>query len=139
MTSSSDFHSRVHENKNFSDMLLDELFDPSPSETTPVACDPSVLTDRERNEHEERSKAVFAEREEMREVPGGYAFRFPGTTEYAERLVEVVRYERQCCPFLSFGIAFEPEERGIWLYMGGDENAEEYLAQEFDPERLDSA
>lgn len=111
-------------------MLLDELFDPSPSEGTPIACDPSEHPEGELEQHEEKVDELLAEREEMREVSGGYAFRFPGSMDYAERMLDVIRLERKCCPFLSFEIAFEPEEQGIWLYVGGDEQVEDYLAQQ---------
>ncbi len=109
-------------------MLFDELFDPSPSEQTPIACDLSVLDDPE--EHKRRFEALFEEREALREVSGGVVLRFSGTMEYADRLVDFISRERQCCPFLSFGVAIEPEERGVWLYMGGDEDVEEYITQE---------
>ncbi len=108
-------------------MLLDELFDPSPSEDTSISCDPSAHTETELEQHDEKVEGLLADRTEMRKVSGGYAFRYPGTMEYAERVFNFVRYERKCCPFLSFEIAFEPEERGIWLYVGGDERVEDYL------------
>lgn len=65
-------------------MPLSELFDPSPSEEPPIACDLSALDDPE--QHSRRAEVLFAEREEMREVGGGYALRYPGTMAYAERV-----------------------------------------------------
>lgn len=111
-------------------MARSELFDPTPSDDTPIACDMSALSDPEG--HANASEALFMEREDERKVGGGYAFRFPGTIEYAERALEFVRRERQCCPFLTFEIAFEPEGEGVWLYMGGDETVEAYLEREFE-------
>lgn len=118
-----------------STMLLDELFDPSPSEETEIACTPSEHTETELDQHDETVEELIADREETRRVSGGYAFRFPAAWDDAERIFDFVRYERKCCPFLSFEIAFEPEERGIWLYIGGDGEVEEYLeegAEKFD-------
>lgn len=111
-------------------MLFDELFDPSPSDETPIACDLSVLDDPDH--HAERFDELFEEREEVRDVPGGLAVQFPGETSYAERILDFVSRERQCCPFLTFGIAVEPEGRGTWLYMGGNEFVDEYLSEAFD-------
>lgn len=110
-------------------MLFDELFDPSPSEETPIACDLSVLDDPDH--HATHFDELFEEREEVRGVPGGIAFRFPGEMDYADRILDFVRRERQCCPFLTFAIAVEPEGRGTWLYMGGDERVDAYLAEAF--------
>lgn len=110
-------------------MLFDELFDPSPSDETPIACDLSALDDPAH--HAERFEELFDEREEVRDLPGGLAVRFPGEISYAERILDFVSRERQCCPFLTFGVAVEPEGGGTWLYMGGDERVDEYLSGAF--------
>lgn len=110
-------------------MLISELFDPQSSEETPIACDLSVLDDPER--HKRRAKALFTDRQEVSEVSGGVALRFPGTMEYAERALDFVRRERQCCPFLTFSVTFEPEQRGVWLFLGGDEQAATYIQEQF--------
>ncbi|MFB6098745.1 MAG: hypothetical protein ABEK84_06485, partial [Salinibacter sp.] len=99
-------------------MRYSELFDPTPSDDTPIACDLSAIDDRE--QHKTHAEALFAERQETRAVPGGVALRFPGTMDFAERILDFVRGERQCCPFLTFELIFEPEERGLWLLLGGN-------------------
>lgn len=111
-------------------MPLSDLFDPSPSPDTPIACDLSVLDDPET--HRDHFEALFEEREEIRRVDGGLAVRFPGTMTVADRILDFIRRERQCCPFLTFEVAFEPEEGGVWLYMGGDERVEDYITREFE-------
>lgn len=110
-------------------MLLSELFDPTPSPETSIACDLSVLDDPET--HRDRFESLFEQREEIRKASGGLAIRFPSSMALAERILDFIRRERQCCPFLTFEVAFEPEERGIWLYMGGTERVENYITQEF--------
>lgn len=109
---------------------LSDLFSRSPARGTPIACDLSVLDAPE--EHERVSGELFEEKLALRKVEGGYALRYPGTMDYAERLLGFVGRERQCCPFLTFEIAFEPEGRGIWLYLGGDEQVERYLDEQFE-------
>lgn len=111
-------------------MQLSDLFDPTPSDDTPIACDLSVLDDPEH--HKTETTSLFAEREETRAVSDGVALRFPGTMDYAERILTFVRGERQCCPFLTFEMIFAPEERGIWLVLGGDEAAASYIQDQFE-------
>jgi len=110
-------------------MLFSELFDPHSSDETPIACDLSVLDAPER--HKRRAEALFADREAVRAVSDGVALRFPGTMEHAERALDFVPRERQCCPFLTFSITFEPEQRGVWLFLGGDEQAAAYVQEQF--------
>lgn len=111
-------------------MYTFDLFDPSPSADTRIACDLSALDNPDR--HKKRFEALFRDREEVREVEGGLAVRFPGATRYAERVLDFISRERQCCPFLTFEIAIEHEERGVWLYMGGDDRVEEYITGAFE-------
>lgn len=111
-------------------MRTSELFDPTPSSDTPIACDLTVLDDPEA--HKEQFERLFEEREEIRRVDGGLAVRFPGTTRFAEQALDFVSRERQCCPFLTFQIAIAPEGRGVWLYMGGDEQVEDYITSSFE-------
>lgn len=111
-------------------MQYTELFDSSPSENTPIACDLTVLDDPEA--HKEHTETLFGEREDLRTVPGGVALQFPGTLDYAERLLDFISRERQCCPFLTFELIFEPEERGVWLFLGGDDEVESYIQNQFD-------
>lgn len=106
------------------------LFSPHPSDETPIACDVSALEDPEK--HARHAEALFSERKEMRKLDSGYALRFPGTMDYAERILNFVSRERQCCPFLTFEIAFEPEGRGVWLYFGGDAQVASYLTNAFE-------
>jgi hypothetical protein len=110
-------------------MLFSELFDPTPSDDTPIACDLSVLDNPER--HKQRAEALFEQRVEVREVSSGVALRFPGTMEHAERALDFISRERQCCPFLTFSVTVEPERRGVWLFLGGDEQTASYIQNQF--------
>lgn len=111
-------------------MTLSDLFSQSPSPETPIACDLSALEDPK--QHERDSESLWNERQELREMKDGYALRFPGSMDYAERLLDFVRRERRCCPFLTFQIIFEPEGRRIWLFLGGDERVQAYLSNQFE-------
>lgn len=110
--------------------MRSELFAPTPSDDTPIACDLSVLDDPKH--HKTETASLFAEREDMRVVSDGVALRFPSTMDYAQRILRFIRGERQCCPFLTFEMIFEPEEQGLWLVLGGDEQAAAYIQNQFD-------
>jgi len=56
----------------------------------------------------------------MRPGPNLLRLRFPDSMDDAERLLTFIGRERQCCPFLTFEMIFKPEERGLWLMLGGD-------------------
>jgi len=70
---------------------------------------------------------VFAGSEEYRELPDGYEFRFPGTTEWAMRLTEFIASERSCCMFFKFELVFEPNQGPVWLRLCGGENVKEFI------------
>jgi hypothetical protein len=53
----------------------------------------------------------------MTELPDGYAFTFPSTTEaLAAQLVDM---ERHCCPFLTFKIVVEAAQAAMRLEVTG--------------------
>ena len=64
------------------------------------------------------------------ELEDGYAFGFPGSAEWAEKLVDFVNFERVCCPFFAFDLAFEPDEGSIQLRVRGPEGVKEFVEAE---------
>jgi hypothetical protein len=83
----------------------------------PIAC---TLTDDERAMWRDGvGKTIVHGYDTMRELPDGYAFRFPGDEEWAQMLLAFVAHERACCPFFTFGIIFEPDHGPIWLQLSG--------------------
>jgi len=64
------------------------------------------------------------------ELEDGYAFGFPGSAEWAEKLVDFVNFERVCCPFFAFDLAFEPDEGPIQLRVRGSEGVKEFVEAE---------
>ena len=54
-------------------------------------------------------KTVFEKVVRTEELENGYPFGFPGSTEWAGKLLEIVDAERACSPFLAFALFFEPE------------------------------
>lgn len=95
----------------------------------PIACGLSGREQRERRE--ELSCEVFSGRLETEELDDGYAFVFPGEAGWVERLAGFVAAERECCPFFSFELLFEPGGGPISLRVRGPEGAKEFAREEF--------
>lgn len=55
----------------------------------------------------------------------GYRFQF--ADKIAQQLLEIVYFERECCPFLKFELHFEPQNGPLWFYMRGAEGTKQYL------------
>ncbi len=64
------------------------------------------------------------------ELEDGYAFVFPGSAEWAARLVELVNAERTCCPFSAFELVFQPDLGPVLLKIRGPEGAKEFIETE---------
>lgn len=62
------------------------------------------------------------------EVENGYSYRFPADDEWLVELVNLVRLERCCCPFLAFKISAEPGGGSIWLELTGPGGTKEFLS-----------
>lgn len=97
--------------------------------TVPVACNPQALPAAAWAAHRDTTRELFGRlREESRELPDGYAFRFP-----AAALVHVAAFvegERRCCPFLAFTIEVPPAEASITLRITGNAEGKAVIAAE---------
>ncbi len=91
----------------------------------PIAC--LLPEEKLRERGEEVGAHLLASVEEMRELPDGYDYRFPGDWVWAERLLHFIEEERVCCPFFTFDLRFEPGQGPIWLSMRGPEGTKEFL------------
>ncbi len=57
--------------------------------------------------------------QKLQELEDGYAFRFPGEPAWIQRVVAFIAEERQCCPFFTFELHYEPNLGPIWLRLRG--------------------
>jgi hypothetical protein len=64
-------------------------------------------------------------------IDTGYRLHLPNTDETTESVLDFVRFERQCCPFLSFGVTLPAEPLPIHLELTGTENAQEFIRVTF--------
>ena len=101
-------------------MMLDYT---PPISGSPVAC---TLSGAERGERQglldERLARNLAE---VRELPDGFALRYAADPAIVAGLLAVIAAERECCPFFTFELVFEPDRGPLWLRLRGPEGAKE--------------
>jgi hypothetical protein len=67
---------------------------------------------------------------ETRELPDGYAFKFPGTDKVLDELNEFIKTERTCCDFFIFGLSVSGDQSEAWLELTGPEGAKDFISAE---------
>jgi len=97
----------------------------------PIACSLTSPELRQRLDH--LRTTLFAETRALQEDASGFTFRFENTDAHVDALMEVVRLERQCCPFLHFQIDIAPEPATLSLHLGGADGARAFILSTFVP------
>lgn len=64
---------------------------------------------------------------EMRELEDGYAFRFPSTRSWAEKLRTFREEWSASCPQMTFEIAPERDGEPLWLHIRGPEGTKQFV------------
>jgi hypothetical protein len=67
---------------------------------------------------------------EVRDLPDGYAFRFPADQATILLVSEFIARERLCCPFFRFELIAEQEDGPLWLRLRGREGVKELIKAE---------
>ena len=80
--------------------------------------------------HLAKSRELFLQIQETRELSNGYEFRFGDESEVLRRLAEFVSLEKLCCPFLRFEIEVEAESGPVWLRLTGHEGVKAFIREE---------
>ena len=98
------------------------------SKTTELAC---RLIGQELAER----KAVIASEllgnaESITELPAGFELRFAGTDELVGSVFELVRLERQCCPFIRFEVGLSPNDGPVTLRLLGNPEVKKFIVTE---------
>ncbi len=85
----------------------------------PIAC--QLTNASEIGERMVSASDLFASADETRELPDGYACRFPGTRDAIERLFSFIAVEHECCVFLRYELLLEPDHGPTWLRLTGED------------------
>ena len=94
-------------------------------------CNMSVLDDVQRERYKEITAKLNAERQSVKELSDGYAFRFKAESQLIQDVAEFIVYERLCCPFFDFELAVEQDSNRLWLRLRGQEGIKEFIRYEF--------
>lgn len=102
---------------------------PNDADEHEIAC---LLSEREQAQraevaHHDLFPGVLA----VEELPDGYGYRFPATGDWVARVMAVVAAERECCPFFTFEVVFEPYGQALWLRFRGSEAIKDFVRSNF--------
>lgn len=101
------------------------------SNDTPFACDMTALNEAEKNRVLELLEQLKSNRQEVVELPDGFAFRYQMDSETFLGAAEFITYERLCCPFFSFELEVEKESDAMWLRLKGRDGIKDFIRLEF--------
>jgi hypothetical protein len=108
---------------------MDVIQEPADEEL--IAC---LLSEREQAiRADELGRELFAHVEAVEELADGYAYRFPAGEPWADNLIAFVGLERQCCPFATYELAFEPHQGPVWLRVRGSAAVKTFVREHFVP------
>ena len=84
----------------------------------------------QRASHIANAKSLFSLVNETRELENGYSFCFGSDAKVLSSLIEFIKLEKLCCPFLGFTIHVEPEGGDIFLTLTGREGVKPFIQAE---------
>lgn len=102
---------------------------PNNTDEHEIAC---LLSEREQAQraetaHQDLFPGVLA----VEELPDGYGYRFPAAEEWVTKVMAVVAAERECCPFFTFEVMFEPYGQALWLRFRGSRAIKDFVRSNF--------
>ncbi|HKN84407.1 MAG TPA: arsenate reductase ArsC [Pyrinomonadaceae bacterium] len=114
------------------DEILDRLrlFVANDQTQSPLACEMTAIPADQRQQHIAKSRDLFSQIQESRELPDGYEFRFASLPSLLTSLAEFISLEKLCCPFLRFAIEVEAEGGPVWLRLTGREGVKAFIREE---------
>ncbi len=98
---------------------------------SPFICNMAGLNKEQRQRYMALIKKLNSGKQEVRELPDGYALRFSSEASTVQDLAEFIVYERLCCPFFDFELIVEREGGPAWLRLKGREGVKEFIRLEF--------
>ena len=92
----------------------------------PIACN---LTETELRQRRQAIMSAFGNIQvTVSDLPDGYAYIFPATSEALMEIARLVDLERECCPFLTFRIVVEASQEPMRLEVTGPKEAKAVIA-----------
>src|SRR5262245_33108076 len=104
----------------------------SSTKESPFFCNVGALSSEERKRIVVLVNNLKAKRQEVKELPDGFAFRYVMDAETFREAAEFISYERLCCPFFDFELAIEREGGPLWLTLRGQKGVKDFIKIEFD-------
>ncbi|OIB00875.1 hypothetical protein AK95_25940 [Paenibacillus sp. LC231] len=98
----------------------------------PTSCCHTVFTKEERFEYKNIWRELELRRISITEIEKGYQYLFPDDSETLRLLNEWIGMERRCCPFLTFTMIANNEDKAIRLQLTGNEEVKACLQNEID-------
>ena len=100
----------------------------SGSGNLPIAC---TLSSGDLVRRQQVVRELFEKTLERHELDDGFDFIFPSSDAILTEVIEFICFERKCCQFLIFELAFEAGDGPIHLRLRGREGAKEAIRQIF--------
>jgi hypothetical protein len=104
----------------------------SENDSVPLACS---LSAEQLPHRRQVIQALFKRLIETRELDHGFEFIFPSEEQMLSGLADFIRFERNCCRFLSFELRFEPEQGPVRLQVIGVPEAKPIIRAMFQVEQ----
>jgi len=84
----------------------------------PIACDLTVFSPAEREQHTALAARIAAEATTVDEIARGFVLRFADRPGFVRDLAAFVEDDRRCCAFVTFTICVDPTT-GVALTVDG--------------------
>lgn len=98
----------------------------------PFACDRSALPPEARKRHfDELGPKLRSLHKNIRELPDGYEFEFPGDAATFRAAAEWMEGEHACCPFFDIDLRWERERGALRLRLTGRDGVKEFIRADF--------
>jgi hypothetical protein len=99
-------------------------------EVSSFSCNLSALDLEQRKRHSILANDLFPKHLEIKELPDGYALRFPKDRSLFTGLSEWATLEQLCCPFLTLTLELQHDQGPIWMKATGEDGVKDFLRAE---------
>src|SRR5436189_2822249 len=95
---------------------------------SPFACNYGALSPSEIKRHfYDLGPTLRKIKTGVKELPDGYAFRFPNDPKTFAMLSEWIDQEHRCCPFFDIRLHVEPENGPLWMELTGRPGTKDFI------------